>query len=492
MKGKSLDIIKTFSEDEIKKFDLFLSSPYFNSKKSIVRLFKELRKFYPDFDSEDLTEEYLYSKVFKTGKYSYSVMKNQLSVLFQLCESFLLINKLNSSLDSSDNIISLIDEYQKRDLENLYTNRLEILRRNLSEEKYDFNYYRRKVSEIDFFLEGEFNKAAFKKTLRDSFFKKSLYELCSITNSLYRNANSIHFIALENNVKTDDNYFFIFLNSIDVEKFLRDSAKIKDNENIIPEIYIRLVKLVLHPDELDNFYRVKKIIFDSMDKFTNLERYSLLNILRNYIINNLSLAEIGSEEALSVNMKMLSSINFKQDKMESVLAVIYNGVFIQLVNSRGLKAAEKFVDEYSKQLRKEVKNDIIGYCKAIINFEKGKFETSLELLSKIKPPNIVYFVNIKKLYLKIYYELNYLDEGLSVMDTFRHFLDNDKIINEERKSLMYKSLKYFNSIYKIKLNPGKFTGYDAEKLLKDIGKNKLNFELKWMMMKVDDFIKRNK
>ena len=64
MKGKSLDIIKTFSEDEIKKFDLFLSSPYFNSKKSIVRLFKELRKFYPDFDSEDLTEEYLYSKVF--------------------------------------------------------------------------------------------------------------------------------------------------------------------------------------------------------------------------------------------------------------------------------------------------------------------------------------------------------------------------------------------------------------------------------------------
>ncbi len=88
--------------------------------------------------------------------------------------------------------------------------------------------------------------------------------------------------------------------------------------------------------------------------------------------------------------------------------------------------------------------------------------------------------------------MNYLDEGLSVMDTFRHFLDNDKIINEERKSLMYKSLKYFNSIYKIKLNPGKFTGYDAEKLLKDIGKNKLNFELKWMMMKVDDFIKRNK
>ena len=103
LKSKAIDIIKTFSPEELKRFVSFVSSPYFNSVKSLIRLTEVLRNHYPDFSTEDLTEVSLYEKVYGKGKFSYSVMKNLMSDLIPLCEKFLIHDRLrNDNIKNAD------------------------------------------------------------------------------------------------------------------------------------------------------------------------------------------------------------------------------------------------------------------------------------------------------------------------------------------------------------------------------------------------------
>jgi len=76
LKSKSLDILKKLNMEEFKRLDEFIRSPFFNTKKSFVKLFTELGKYYPEFSSSKMTEESVYENVFGKGKFSYSSMKN--------------------------------------------------------------------------------------------------------------------------------------------------------------------------------------------------------------------------------------------------------------------------------------------------------------------------------------------------------------------------------------------------------------------------------
>jgi hypothetical protein len=53
--SKLINLLKTFSEDEIKSFRKFVASPFFNSVKNYINLLKVLEKFYPGFDDPKLT-----------------------------------------------------------------------------------------------------------------------------------------------------------------------------------------------------------------------------------------------------------------------------------------------------------------------------------------------------------------------------------------------------------------------------------------------------
>jgi hypothetical protein len=50
-KSKVIDIFRTFSPDELKRFRDFVHSPFHNKNKNVIRLFEILKKYYPDFES---------------------------------------------------------------------------------------------------------------------------------------------------------------------------------------------------------------------------------------------------------------------------------------------------------------------------------------------------------------------------------------------------------------------------------------------------------
>jgi hypothetical protein len=88
---KLVEILKTFDKDELKKFKRFISSDYFNTNESIVKLFKLIAVFHPEFNADEkkFAPERLFREIYGQRKYDEKTFRYLLSSLYTMTEEFL-------------------------------------------------------------------------------------------------------------------------------------------------------------------------------------------------------------------------------------------------------------------------------------------------------------------------------------------------------------------------------------------------------------------
>ena len=64
MKSYSIiQILRTFTPEEVKSFTKFLRSPYFGGTNFILKFWEVLKKGYPDFEEKHIKKETVFSKL---------------------------------------------------------------------------------------------------------------------------------------------------------------------------------------------------------------------------------------------------------------------------------------------------------------------------------------------------------------------------------------------------------------------------------------------
>ena len=119
-------ILRTFSPDEMNEFEKMLDSPFFNNHSTLLRLYKELKKYYPLFTDKNLTKEHLFSAANSGISYDDQLFRKYLSRITKLAEEYL-------------NILQMREEEFKKD----YNVLLQLSSRNISE------IYTRKIKEVE-------------------------------------------------------------------------------------------------------------------------------------------------------------------------------------------------------------------------------------------------------------------------------------------------------------------------------------------------------
>jgi len=127
-----------------------------------------------------------------------------------------------------------------------------------------------------------------------------------------------------------------------------------------------------------------------------------------------------------------------------------------------------------------------GYTKAYLNLEYGNTEKALELLSSIKPINSTMKILIKNLYLRAYYEMEYFEEAISMLDTHIHFVKKGSGFSDKRKELFKMHHNVFLNLYRMKMNPGKYSEYDVLKLRDELDKFYFLADKDWYIQKLDE------
>ena len=73
IKTSLIEILRSFSSEEIQRFKDFVSSPYHNKIKNLEKLFLIIKNYSPGFSDPGLEKEKVWRKLFQDKKYNYGI-----------------------------------------------------------------------------------------------------------------------------------------------------------------------------------------------------------------------------------------------------------------------------------------------------------------------------------------------------------------------------------------------------------------------------------
>ena len=143
-----------------------------------------------------------------------------------------------------------------------------------------------------------------------------------------------------------------------------------------------------------------------------------------------------------------------------------------------------------KSLLKNIKNDIIEsdrenvikIATAQLEFEKGNFNKVLESIADINADHIYSKVDIRNLTVMSYYELNYTESALSMLDSFKHFINGSRNMSGVFRE---NHMRFINSLHSLIINKEKKHIDKLEELKEKLLPYKNDRRSSWIISKID-------
>jgi hypothetical protein len=138
---------------------------------------------------------------------------------------------------------------------------------------------------------------------------------------------------------------------------------------------------------------------------------------------------------------------------DEMTAQRFKNILIAAVNLNEIEWAEKFVNQYAEKVQIEYRESMWFYSRALISFRRKDFLQSLSDINKVKNDYFVLKMDIKSWTLKNYFELGYIEQSISYIDSYRHFLSKNNSLSEYFKERHLNFLKLTSDLLKLKSAP---------------------------------------
>jgi hypothetical protein len=484
---KIIGLLKSFTWEEILKFDDFLSSPYYNKNKKLLILYRELVKFYPDFESDEFNKESIYRNVYKTERYNDSTFRNLAARLLKLAQTFILTEYHNE--DKVNSMIHLTSALFNRDQNELFQLTSKRISLTLDQTKeIDFNYLFNK-------FQHERNQYNFNIVNDKLIQKKKIYPpIEKLTNSstyltIYFITEIIcqylnYIVYSEKFNSPTHNYLRAILDSLNMDEIYRE-IRGKNDCDFILNIYINLYKMFSEPGQHANFFKYKALIDENSRSlsgdeiafhYSKLISYCILQRERTYedVDYNTELFELYESS--------LKNKYYKSAKYPYLSPALYRDILLFGLNLKKFDWVKDFIDKFSSEVHPNEIKSIYNFGRAFYNFELGNFSDSLDFVNKISIDHFIYKYDLKNLRLRIFYELDYTEEALYITHSYKEFLRNNDLLSDGRKKRYRNFIKYYEKLVFIKTGNNK----DVDFFKYEISNNPELQYKDWFLKKIDE------
>lgn len=425
MKNNQLiKLLKTFNSKEIKKFSEFISSPYFNKNKNVIKLYDVIKKAHPGFEQENLTKENLFSSIFPEKKYNDNTLRLLIHLLYERARRFLAQSRFEKDIYVYKE--ELASELFYREL---YNESIKEIDKTISEiEKTDIrdqNYFLYKYSFEDYKLHC---LRKMKQEKYEKYITKSSIEtpFKNLTYSFFLNLLSYYSMALNHN-----KIYKIDIDTVHFEKFFSCFDYKLFNDSPLIQIHYNIIMIVKTNDE-KYFYTVKNLVQKLEKSLDPVGLHSAYINMQNFCLGKITAGEKRFRRELFEIMKL--NLEKKIHKYEPHMHQnFYKNVLRTAAELKEFEWANDFIESYKNELHPDIKEAVYFYCKAFLEAEKNNLEKSLDYLSTSKTDDILLKTDLKLLQARIYYELNCYDVLSSAIDSIRHFLKGNKFIPENKR-----------------------------------------------------------
>jgi hypothetical protein len=479
-----LELLSKFTPVEIKELGEFVSSPFFNKNENVIKLFNYVKKYFPEFDSRKLEKEYAFSRIFGKEKYNDGYMRTLMFRLQKQAEEYL--SYINYKKKEGTLKINLLEELNQRKLEKAFLKTLSEQEKEFEESGYKgYNYYHYK-SQLENLKLEYYNWRRYKSKDFKDYTDESIFSSVGYINRAYliRILSKYIFVIAKSQFHKID-YDFKFLDFI-VDYLEKEDAELKDN----PVIKLQLYEILLLKNNDHRYYdALKEMLVNEKTRLSQDERYSLHNILNQYLVERIYQGhdEFKRERfelykiAIAENIYKGSSDIYFDD-------IMFGGIILVALLNNEYDWAEEFIEKFRNELSPDNRATVINFSLAKVSFAKKDFAMALKHLSKITSiKNIQYKTAVRDLSLMTYYELSMFSQAYFLADSYRHFLGKNKTFySPARFERMSNYLKLFVKLVKLKECMNK---NDFEELKMDFEKEFNIMERDWLFEKINELEK---
>lgn len=474
-KSLMIEQLKKYSPKEIREFGEYIRSPFFNKNQSVIKLYDYIRKLHPDFTESKLQKKYIFSRIFPNLKYNDGFMRTVMFNLSKLSDEFLALQRFKSEyfVEKKYLLFELNDRNLNRQIEK---NMHEISKEFDKLDIHDADYYNFKFSiEYEYFY--YLNKQNLDRI--EKFINRTDVE------NMF---NHLTYFYLLHAMK----HYLYYLNTKDIYKInfktklfedIINRVKLDSYDEIpVLSLYYNVLMLHIKDDDTSYFFKVKDQVlklektinsYELTDTYINLENYCKKKIRKGNDSFLYELFEI-------LNLEIEKELYLIQGGMS---AKFYRCAVDTALRLKKYEWAAGFMDNYKCRLPKDTMEITYNYCLALLEFALGRFGESLELLSKVKYDEIYQKTELRCLTAQLHYELEMTETLIAHIDSFRHFLCNDKFLPDERKKYFFNFIKYLKNLVCLREKNDK-SGLDY--LKKQINDDKAVYNKDWLLSKAGE------
>lgn len=448
IKSKAVDILKSLNKDELKELGEFITSPYFNKNKNVIALFGELKKFYPSFESRNMTKENVYSKIFPGNVYADKTFRNLMSDLLGLIEKYMVINELDSNKLYEKYLLT--QSLSKKRLIRPAEQSLREADKIFDEELFDGGniFYTRHLLE----MEKDFIEIH-KNNVINLNMKEGEYMVYSFLSKymLFR----MKLANYKHKMDTQQASKFIneFNNRVDLKPWVEYMEQTGGWENEIILIYYYSTVFMENTDDDASFNKALGLFYKNKTRLNITETLNLYLTFTGFCAVKMARGEKQYTEVLFNLYVKMGEENLLMGVNEEYMHItIFNNVFNTALMLGKLEWSKAFIDEYAPKLLPEYRDVMFNYAYAWYYFAAKNYEYSLEHLGKVTLENTWLKARTRMLQIRLYYELGHAEAFFSFHDAFKHFLKSDKEIPEYSRNADNLFITMLNKLARVKFS----------------------------------------
>lgn len=488
MKDTTLvEILRTFSKEELKSMKKFLRSPFIKSRRNIGILFEYVIQYHPELDSPKLIREKAFANLFPGEEYSEKKIMNFVSDLTEASKDFIMHNMLEKDEVESALLISrgLYDKKLLNHSAKIFNKIESSLSPGFSVDKNFFSKYKNILDlKNSYFIVNNDHKSL-RENWDDYYEMSAVRFLVDYTWMLCSNFTTTHTLYK----KDADNIIESVSECFNIDRMLDLADKAGDKFKPITKLHSLILKTIREPKNTASYFVLKDFFLKNVSEFDREEKFRIICHLINICGENIvSYGDDFTKEMLEVYKIMLKHNAYSLSENEFLLISDYRNIQALTVLFKDALFLELMIEEYSKLLKQDNRKDMVLISNSYLYFLRNDFERSLEMISKIETDDFLFKTDMKKLKLIIYYELDYIEQAFSAIDSFKHFLSNSKEITDVRKGSSVEFMNAFSLLLKIKTGKSEDNIVILNKRISKLGV----FAKSWFESKIDDMNKKKK
>ena len=451
-KSRLVSLVKTLSRGELRKFRLFIESPYFNQNERLVKLMELLFQAAPGFNGQLLDKTYVFQYIFGSEEpYEEQRLHDQMSNLLRLFEQFIAQEHYEHAPHSpAKHLLGALDQRQLTDHYSRTFRRIE--KQFASHPLRDSGYY----LEMYMFEKGRDSYAGKQQNRR---FKQQLSETVRNLDAYFLGERLRMACEMINRQRILNQPY-----EPGIEKGMIQYMKGEGRGYLeIPLISIYYQIFMMLTEDTDGsqyFTELLNSLEENSAFFSRQEAYAMYAYAQNYCIQQINQGQVDYLEKLFRIYQMLLNKELLLDSSTGFLAhEHYKNIITVALRQKEFDWARNVLEEYKSKLSPKYRENAYNYNLSVYLYEKKRYGEVLKLLQQVEFTDVYYHLSAKFLLLRIYYEQNDTDGFRYLTQAFLAFLKRNQEISTYQTQAYRNLIRFAQKAFKLRRR--------SERLLKE-------------------------